>query len=138
MQALGRQASVAVVLRLPGCSSWALECWLSSCGAGAYLFRGMWDLPGPGTESVSPELASGFLPTGHQGSPVSAFFRQAVTCTNISLGCLSVPFFLLSCLLPVFISFFFYPGLFLKPGIFKHFYQNAPNNQKGQKKKKKI
>ena len=24
----------------------------------------MWDLPGPGTELVSPALADGFLPTG--------------------------------------------------------------------------
>ena len=33
----------------------------SSCGARAYLLCGMWDLPGPGLEPVSPALAGGFL-----------------------------------------------------------------------------
>ena len=41
--------------------SLALECKLSSCGARALLLRGMWDLPGPGLEPVSPALAGGFL-----------------------------------------------------------------------------
>ena len=35
---------------------------LSSCGSWAQLLRGMWDLPGPGLEPVSPALA-GRLPT---------------------------------------------------------------------------
>ena len=35
--------------------------WLSSCGARASLLRGMWDLPGPGLEPVTPALAGGFL-----------------------------------------------------------------------------
>ena len=43
------------------CGSRALECRLSSCGARAYLLRGMWDLPGPGLEPVSPVLAGGFF-----------------------------------------------------------------------------
>ena len=34
---------------------------LSSCGTRALLLRGMWDLPGPGLEPVSPALAGGFL-----------------------------------------------------------------------------
>ena len=34
---------------------------LSSCGSRAYLLRGMWDLPGPGLEPMSPALAGGFL-----------------------------------------------------------------------------
>ena len=33
---------------------------LSSCGSRAYLLRGMWDLPRPGLEPVSPALAGGF------------------------------------------------------------------------------
>ena len=45
------------------CGSWALECRLSSCGPWALLLRGMWDLPGPGLEPVSPALAGGFLTT---------------------------------------------------------------------------
>ena len=35
---------------------------LSSCGARAQLLYGMWDLPGPGIEHMSPALA-GRLPT---------------------------------------------------------------------------
>ena len=35
----------------------------SSCGARASLLHGMWDLPGPGLEPVSPALAGGFLTT---------------------------------------------------------------------------
>ena len=40
---------------------------LSSCGARAYLLHGMWDLPGPGLEPVSPALAGGFLTTEPPG-----------------------------------------------------------------------
>ena len=45
------------------CSSWALECWLPSCGAGAQLFYSMSDLPGPGIEPMSPALAGRFFTT---------------------------------------------------------------------------
>ena len=61
--ALGARASVVVALRLSSCGSWALECRLSSCGAWALLLRGMWDLPGPGLEPMSPALAGGFSTT---------------------------------------------------------------------------
>ena len=54
-RALGAWASVAVARGL------------SSCGAQALLFRGMWDLPRPGIEPVSPELAGGFLTTEPPG-----------------------------------------------------------------------
>ena len=44
---------------------------LSSCGTGAELLCGMWDLPGPGIEPVSPALAGGFLTAAPPGkSPV--------------------------------------------------------------------
>ena len=56
-------ASVVVAHGLSSCGSRALERRLSSCGARAKLFRGMWDLPGPGIEPVSPALAGGFLTT---------------------------------------------------------------------------
>ena len=57
------------------CGSRALERRLSSCGARAYLLRGMWDLPRPGLESVSPALAGGFLTTAPPGkSPVFSFY----------------------------------------------------------------
>ena len=60
---LGAQISVVVALRLSSCGSRALEHRLSSCGAWASLLHGMWDLPGPGLEPVSPALAGGFLTT---------------------------------------------------------------------------
>ena len=51
------------------CGSRALECRLSSCGAGASLLRGLWDLPRPGLEPMSPALAGGFLTTAPPGKP---------------------------------------------------------------------
>ena len=47
----------------------ALEHRLSSCGARTQLLCGMWDLPGPGHELVSPVLAGGFLTTAPPGKP---------------------------------------------------------------------
>ena len=49
------------------CGSWALECRVSSSGAWAQLLRGMWDLPGPGIEPMSPALAGGFLTAAPPG-----------------------------------------------------------------------
>ena len=49
------------------CGSRALEHRLSSCGARAQLLHGMWDLPGPGLQPVSPALAGGFLTTAPPG-----------------------------------------------------------------------
>ena len=46
---------------------------LSSCGSQAQLLRGMWDLPGPGLEPVSPALAGRFLTTAPPGKPTSDF-----------------------------------------------------------------
>ena len=42
---------------------------LSSCGSQAQLLHGMWDLPGPGLEPVSPALAGGFSTTAPPGKP---------------------------------------------------------------------
>ena len=42
---------------------------LSSCGSWAQLLRGMWDLPRPGLEPVSPALAGGFSTTAPPGKP---------------------------------------------------------------------
>ena len=56
------------------CGSQALECRLSSCGAWAQLLRGMWDLPGPGLEPVSPALAGGFLTAAPPGKPPNVSF----------------------------------------------------------------
>ena len=40
---------------------------LSSCGSRAQLLRGMWDLPRPGLEPVSPALAGRFSTTAPPG-----------------------------------------------------------------------
>ena len=45
---------------------------LGSCGARAQLLRGMWDLPRPGLEPVSPALAGGFLTTAPPGKPCAS------------------------------------------------------------------
>ena len=42
---------------------------LSSCGSRAQLPRGMWDLPRPGLEPVSPALAGRFSTTVPPGKP---------------------------------------------------------------------
>ena len=43
---------------------------LSSCGSQTQLLRGMWDLPRPGLEPVSPALAGGFSTTAPTGKPL--------------------------------------------------------------------
>ena len=68
-RALGTLTSVDVALRLSSCGSRALEHRLSSCGTQAHLICGMWDVPGPGIEPVSPALAGGFLTTAPPGKP---------------------------------------------------------------------
>ena len=42
---------------------------LSSCGSRVQLLRGMWDLPRPGLEPVSPALAARFSTTAPPGKP---------------------------------------------------------------------
>ena len=44
---------------------------LSNCGSRAQLLRGMWDLPRPGLEPVSPALAGRFSTTVPPGEPSS-------------------------------------------------------------------
>ena len=50
-------------------------CRLSSCGSRAQLLRGLWDLPRPGLEPVSPALAGRFSTTAPPGKPQSIFFN---------------------------------------------------------------
>ena len=47
---------------------------LSNCGARAQLLRGMWDLPRPGLEPVSPALAGRFSTTAPPGKPSYLFY----------------------------------------------------------------
>ena len=61
-----------VELRLSSSSS-------SSCGSWAYLLHGMWDLPGPGIEPMSPALAGGFFTSESLGKPYSGHFYTIET-----------------------------------------------------------
>ena len=47
---------------------------LSSHGSRAQPLRGMWDLPGPGHEPVSPESAGGLSTTAPPGKPFCLVF----------------------------------------------------------------
>ena len=47
---------------------------LSSCGSRAQSLRGMWDLPRPGLEPVSPELAGRYSTTAPPGKPCLFYF----------------------------------------------------------------
>ena len=52
---------------------------LSSCGSRAQLLRGMWDLPRPGLEPVSPALAGRFSTTVPPGKPCPIpFFKNFI------------------------------------------------------------
>ena len=48
-------------------------CRLSNCGPWAQLLRGMWDLPRPGLEPVSPALAGRFSTTAPPGKLATDF-----------------------------------------------------------------
>ena len=48
---------------------------LSNCGSRAQLLRGMWDLPRPGLEPVSPALAGRFPTTAPPGKPSTYYFE---------------------------------------------------------------
>ena len=68
------RASVVAVHGLSSCSTQALERRLSSCGSRVQLLCGMWNLPGPGIQLVSPALAGGFLTTAPPGK--STFIKK--------------------------------------------------------------
>ena len=80
-QALGTQASAVVARGLSNCGPWALQRRLSSCGARASLPHGMWDLPRPGLELVSPALAGRFLTPEPPGKSLNCklFFNLSHT-----------------------------------------------------------
>ena len=59
---------------------------LSSCGSRAPLLRGMWDLPRPGHEPVSPALAGRFSTTAPPGKPQSLLFLWFVFCSRFLLS----------------------------------------------------
>ena len=51
---------------------------LSNCGSRAQLLRGMWDLPRPGLEPVSPALAGRFSTTAPPRKPSTYFLIHSL------------------------------------------------------------
>ena len=58
-------------------------CRLSNCGSRAQLLHGMWDLPRPGLEPVSPALAGRFSTTAPPGKP-SIMFLYKILSRNVA------------------------------------------------------
>ena len=58
---------------------------LSSCGSRAQLLRGMWDLPRPGLEPMSPTLAGRLSTTAPPGKPQKTLkgLRGPFTCLKL-------------------------------------------------------
>ena len=52
---------------------------LSNCGSRAQLLHGMWDLPRPGLEPMSPALAGGFSTTAPPGKPSLIFLKDQIS-----------------------------------------------------------
>ena len=63
---------------------------LSNCGSRALLLRGMWDLPRPGLEPVSPALAGRLSTTAPPGKSniYDIFWLDFAGCTSGSLNCI--------------------------------------------------
>ena len=55
---------------------------LSNCGSRARLLRGMWDLPRPGLEPVSPALAGLFSTTAPPGKPDGLLYSMVTIVNN--------------------------------------------------------
>ena len=51
---------------------------LSNCGSRAQLLRGMWDLPRPALEPMSPALAGRFSTTAPPGKPDNTYFLNSL------------------------------------------------------------
>ena len=51
---------------------------LSRCGSQAQLLRGMWDLPRPGLEPVSPALAGRLSNTAPPGKPYPNILKTCI------------------------------------------------------------
>ena len=56
---------------------------LSNCGSRAQLLHGMWDLPRPGHEPVSPALAGRFSTTAPPGKPTLFFLMMSFEGQNL-------------------------------------------------------
>ena len=61
-------------------------CRLSNCGSRAPLLRGMWDLPRPGLEPLSPALAGRFSTTAPPGKPITTVLIFVIAHCAIAIG----------------------------------------------------
>ncbi|KAJ8782908.1 hypothetical protein J1605_009516 [Eschrichtius robustus] len=65
----GKSLCRSCLLTQQGETKFQRPCPLHLSAPESHLLRGMWDLPGPGFEPVSPALADGFLTTVPAGKP---------------------------------------------------------------------
>ena len=75
----GAQALDSWAHRLGSCDSWALERRLGGCGPRVQLPCGVWSLPGPEIEPMSPALAGGFLPLVQPGKSSPSLSLKTVS-----------------------------------------------------------
>ena len=68
------QASAVETLGLSGCSPWALERRLSSCGSWTYLLLSIWVFLQQGLNLCPRHLQVDSSPPSHQGSPQLSLF----------------------------------------------------------------
>ena len=69
-----------------GFSCCSRACRPSSCGIWVWLLHGIWNLPGPGVEAMSPALDEGFLSTMSPGKSCSWYFWWEDTDTLNKMG----------------------------------------------------
>ena len=69
---------------ISSCNSQAPEHRLSSYGACAWLLRGMWVLPGPGLEPMTPALAGRLFTTEPSGKPRFYIFKYKTNFHNVN------------------------------------------------------
>ena len=74
----GVWVSVVAARGLDSCHSRAAGHRLYSCGPWAQLHFGMWDLPRPGIEPMSPALADGFFNNELPGMPYYGFINSTI------------------------------------------------------------
>ena len=70
----------------PALGAWAVEHRLSSCDSQAQLLCGMWDLPGPGIESMYLALAGRLLTTAPPGKSLIFFKVFPISYIQLSSG----------------------------------------------------
>ena len=65
------------------CGTWAHASVVGHVGSTAQLLPGIWDLPDPEIELMSPALADGFFTTEPPGKPLAIFLSHWVIIKNI-------------------------------------------------------